>query len=97
MRKFRELLEEHDPVAILIGLPVAADGTEDERAKVVRAVGAQIEQKTRLPVAYWDERMSTARVHTAIRDLGGGVRGRKEEVDQLAATVLLQSYLDSRS
>ena len=51
--------------------------------------------KTGLPVAFFDERMTTARALGAIRDLGGSTEGRKAEVDQLAATVLLQTYLDS--
>ena len=41
--------------------------------------------------------MTTARAHRAIRDLGGGTRGRKDEVDQLAAVVLLQGYLDAQA
>jgi putative Holliday junction resolvase len=55
-----------------------------------------IEAKTGLPVVLWDERMTTARALSAIRDLGGGTKGRKDEIDQLAATVMLQTYLDSR-
>ncbi len=49
-----------------------------------------------LPVALWDERMSTARALAAIREQGGTTRGRKEEVDALAAAVLLQHFLDAR-
>ncbi len=97
IRHLRSYVDEQQPVGVLLGLPVAPDGTEDTRAARVRVVGALIEQKTGLPVAFWDERMSTARVHSAIRELGGTTRGRKGEIDQLAATVLLQGYLDSRS
>jgi putative Holliday junction resolvase len=51
---------------------------------------------TNLPVQYWDERMTTARALSAVNELGGRVRGRKEQIDSLAATVLLQTFLDSR-
>jgi len=90
-------LDEHQPVGIVVGLPIAPDGTEDERAKSARALGAMLNTKTELPIAFWDERMTTARALSAVRDLGGHVRGRKAEVDRLAATVLLQAFLDSRN
>ncbi len=97
LRDLRALLEEHAPVGILIGLPVAPDGSEDERAEAARTVGRLLKEKTGLPVAFWDERLSTARVHSDVRATGGRIGTRKREVDQLAATVLLQSFLDSRS
>jgi len=89
-------LEQHLPVGIVVGLPIAPDGSEDERAANSRQLGAILHAKTELPVAYWDERMTTARALSAVKDLGGRVRGRKAEVDGLAATVLLQTFLDSR-
>ena len=89
-------LDKHEPVGIVVGLPIAPDGSEDERAKNARALGATLNTKTELPVAFWDERMTTARALSAVKDLGGQVRGRKAEVDGLAATVLLQAFLDSR-
>ena len=92
----REHIERHAPVGILIGLPLAPDGSEDERAQAARSTGAHITEKTGLPVDYRDERMTTARALRAVRDLGGRLRNRKGDVDPLAATTLLQSYLDSR-
>ena len=47
-------------------------------------------------VRRWDERMSTARALAAIREQGGSPRGRRADVDALAAAVLLQHYLDAR-
>jgi putative Holliday junction resolvase len=44
----------------------------------------------------WDERMTTARVLAAVREMGGSTRGRKEDVDAMAAALLLQHYLDAR-
>ena len=69
---------------------------ELEGARAARQVGMLIRDKTGQPVEFWDERMTTSRALSAIRELGGGTRGRKGEVDQLAATVLLQTFLDSR-
>jgi putative Holliday junction resolvase len=96
MHRLRSYLEEHEPAGVVMGLPLAPSGAEDERAANARAVGQLIGDKTGLPVEYWDERMTTARALGAVRELGGSTRGREGDVDQLAATVLLQHYLDSR-
>jgi putative holliday junction resolvase len=96
MQKLKAYVDQHLPVGVLIGLPIAPDGSEDERATSARELGAAINAKTGLPVSFWDERMTTARVLSAVKDLSGKVRGRKAEVDRLAATVLLQAFLDSR-
>jgi putative Holliday junction resolvase len=92
----RTHLETHRPVGIVIGLPLTPDGTENERTQAVRVDGARIAEKTSLPITFWDERMTTARALRAVRELGGGTRDRKADIDPLAATTLLQSYLDSR-
>jgi putative Holliday junction resolvase len=85
MQQLRAHLDEHQPVGVLMGLPQRA-----------RAAGGLIAEKTGLPVEYWDERMTTARALVAVREMGGNPRGREGEVDRLAATVLLQNYMDSR-
>lgn len=91
----REHLDEHRPSGILVGLPLTPEGDEDERARGARTIGRCIAEKTGIPVAFRDERMTTARALRAVRDLGGGLRDRKADVDPLAATTLLQSYLDA--
>ncbi len=96
LQSLKVYLDEHEPVGIVVGLPIAPDGSEDERAKNARDLGTTLSAKTRLPIEFWDERMTTARALSAVKDLGGRVRGRKAEVDGLAATVLLQAFLDSR-
>lgn len=96
LRDLKTILDEHSPVGILVGLPISPDGTEARPASEARDTGALIRAKTRLPVHFWDERMTTARARSAIRDLKGRTRGRKQDVDKLAATVLLQTYLDNR-
>jgi putative Holliday junction resolvase len=96
MQQLRAHLDEHQPVGVLMGLPISPSGVEDERAQRARAAGGLIAEKTGLPVEYWDERMTTARALGAVREMGGNTRGREGEVDRLAATVLLQNYMDSR-
>lgn len=96
MARLREHLDRHRPVLVLVGLPLTSEGTEDQRAHEARSIGALIHEKAGVPVAFRDERMTTARALAAVRELGGGTRGRKGEVDRLAATTLLQSFLDAR-
>lgn len=89
-------VEAHHPVGIVVGLPLTLEGDEGESAGFARELGTLMQQRSRLPVVYWDERMSTAHALRVIREQGGNTRGRKDEVDSLAASVLLQGFLDSR-
>ena len=77
----------------VLGLPLDEAGEETDRAREVRAVGAALGRRTGLPVRYVDERFTTAAAHRAIRAMGGSARGRKGDVDALAATILLQHAL----
>jgi len=79
-----------------VGLPLTGEGDEGESAAAARELADAVARRTALPLELWDERMSTARALAAIREQGGSTRGRKQEVDALAAAVLLQHYLDSR-
>ena len=96
MPRFLELVGQHRPSGVLVGLPLTAEGTEAENAAAARELARSVAERTGLPVALWDERMSTARALAAIREQGGSTRGRREDVDALAAAVLLQHYLDAR-
>jgi putative pre-16S rRNA nuclease len=98
MRQFLTLLEQHAVTGIVVGLPLDEAGGEGDAARAARALAEDIGHRTgrALPVALWDERMTTARVLSAVREMGGATRGRKEDVDALAATLLLQHYLDAQ-
>ncbi|MGH7532558.1 MAG: Holliday junction resolvase RuvX [Gemmatimonadales bacterium] len=96
MPRFLELVALHTPVGIVVGLPLTPDGDEGPSAVAARAMGELVARRTGLPVEWWDERMSTARALAAIREQGGSTRGRKEDVDSLAAAILLQHFLESR-
>jgi len=96
MPRFLELVEELEPSGLVVGLPLDPDGREGEPAARARELAGLVGRRTGLPVARLDERMTTARALAAVREQGGSVRGRKEDVDSLAATVLLQHYLESR-
>jgi putative Holliday junction resolvase len=96
MRAFREHVGAHAPTGVVVGLPLEADGSEGEPARGARIMGDAIAKATGLPVAFVDERMTTSRVHQTLAELGGRTRGREGEIDRLAATVILQGFLDGR-
>ena len=96
MPAFLALVDAHHPVGIVVGLPLALDGTENEHSAAARELAAQVETRSGLPVELWDERMSTVLALRSIREQGGSTRGRREDVDALAASVVLQHFLDAR-
>jgi putative Holliday junction resolvase len=77
----------------VIGLPLDGNGDETPRCAEARGVAAELEKRTGLPVEFIDERYSTAAALRAIREMGGSRRDRKQDVDALAATVILQHAL----
>jgi putative holliday junction resolvase len=79
----------------LFGLPLDGNGNETEWTAEVRTVGEEVGRRTKLPVRYLDERFTTAVALRTMRELGQTTRGRKGEVDALAATILLQQALNS--
>src|SRR4051794_28545559 len=96
MPRLLELVAAYQPVGVVVGLPLTPEGDEGASAAAARALGTLIAERTALPIALVDERMSTARALGAIREQGGSTRGRKKDVDSLAAAVLLQAFLEGR-
>ena len=96
MRRLLALLEEHAVIGVVVGLPLAPEGTEGEAARQARELAREIARRAARPVELWDERFTTARALQAVREMGGSARGRKQDLDALAATLLLQHYLDAR-
>ena len=96
MARLLELVDEYEPSGVVVGLPLTGEGDEAGSAAAAREMAETIARRTGLPLEMWDERMSTARALGAIREQGGSTRGRKGDVDALAAAVLLQHFLDAR-
>ncbi len=96
MPRFLEHVAAHRPVGLVVGLPLDPEGREGTAAGEARALASLVGARTGLPVVLWDERMTSARALAAIREQGGSTRGRREDVDALAAAILLQHFLDTR-
>ncbi len=81
-------------VRIIIGLPRNMDGTEGERAKVIRAFADIVRELTDVPVDFYDERMSTMAAYRFLDSTGTYGKRRKESIDTLSAEIILQGYID---
>jgi putative Holliday junction resolvase len=78
----------------LIGLPLDGEGLETDWTAEVRKLGAEIAKRTGMPVRFYDERYSTAAALRTVKEMGESTRGRKGDVDALAAAILLQHALN---
>ncbi len=89
-----ELIAENQVVAILLGLPLNMDGTEGPRVQSTRAFARNLAPKINLPIAFWDERLSTSAVTRMMIEADMRRDRRAEVVDKLAASYILQGALD---
>ena len=95
LARIGELSEEYQIDRIVLGYPKRLDNTEGERCERTREFAELLERRTGLPVVLWDERLTTVAAEKILSD--GGVRRehRKKYVDKIAASLILQGYLDS--
>jgi putative holliday junction resolvase len=78
----------------VMGLPLDGNGNETDWTREVRTVGEALEKRTGLPVRFLDERFTTAASLRAVREMGGSTKGRKGDIDAMAAAILLQHALN---
>ena len=79
---------------IVIGLPKNMDGTEGERAEVIRAFAALVREETAIEIDFYDERMTTMEAYRFLGETGTYGKRRREAVDTLSAQIILQNYID---
>lgn len=89
------LVQEHEPLEILVGLPVNLRGEETPSTVDARLFAEEIAAATGVPVRLVDERLSTVSAHAALRSSGRSQRKSRSIVDQVAAVVLLQQAIDT--
>ena len=90
------LLAEWQPRQIVVGLPTSLDGAEHEMTQRCRRFGNQLHGRFNLPVAWVDERLSSAEAEQRLQQAGPSARAAKANVDAVAAQILLQQWLDQR-
>ncbi len=94
-RHYRELVREHEVDRIVVGLPLHTTGREGQLAGMARTFGKWLAGVTGLPVYYFDERFTTIEAEQKLIDAGLTRQKRKALRDQLAAQIMLQTYLDA--
>ena len=92
-----QIAEEQGAVLIIVGQPLDDEGDSGPAARKAGRLAEAIRQQTDLPVEMWDESLSTQEAVQARRAMGARREKRSGHLDELAATVLLQSYLDAHS
>ena len=95
--RIEELIVEYQVEEIVLGLPKNMNATEGERAELTREFKDGLERRTGLPVTLWDERLTTVAADKAMMEAGIRRERRKEYVDMIAASLILQGYLDRRA
>src|SRR5215471_8717254 len=93
-RRILDLAAERRVAGLVLALPINMDGSEGPRAQATRAFARKLAQLTELPIALWDERLSTAAVERALIAADASRAKRKAVIDQHAATFILQGALD---
>jgi putative Holliday junction resolvase len=88
------LIAQNNAVGLVLGLPLNMDGSEGPRVQSTRAFARNLAQKTDIPIAFWDERLSTAAVTRTLLEADVRRDKRAEVVDKLAASYILQGALE---
>ena len=96
LARIGELVEEYDVNELVLGFPKNMNGTEGERCERTKEFKELLEKRTGLPVALWDERLTTVAADRSMMEKGMGRYERKEYVDEIAAIFILQGYMDAK-
>lgn len=95
-RRIAALAQEWEATLLVVGLPRSLDGTLGPAARAALAEAEALGDATGLPVQTYDERFTTVTAEQALREGGRSASERRAKVDMVAATVLLQAWLDHR-
>ena len=95
LEEIKKLVAEHDVGSIVMGLPKNMNGTEGLRAELCRSFAELVRQETGLEVKLWDERRTTVEAHNILSEHNYHGKKRKNTVDAVAASLILEGYLNS--
>jgi putative Holliday junction resolvase len=89
-----KLIQQHRPGEVVLGFPKNMDGTDGRKADLYRELAVKLEERTGMRVILWDERRTTIDAHQILFSQGKDGRKRKKIVDAVAASLILENYLD---
>ncbi|MCL6589813.1 MAG: Holliday junction resolvase RuvX [Firmicutes bacterium] len=93
---FRNLFHTYEVGEVILGLPKNMNGSEGPAAEKARSFGEWLANEFGIAVSFWDERLSTSSAQQVMLAADLSRRKRKDKIDQLAAVIILQNYLDFR-
>ena len=92
----RRLAAENEVHQIVVGQPLHLSGKPSRQSRKIGVFAAALEKKLDIPVAFWDERLTSFAAEQHLEEMGLNWRQRRRHVDKIAAMIILQNYLDSR-
>ena len=96
LKKILKIIEEYKVDEIVVGLPKNMDGSEGESAKNARLLGDELKKISKKNVVMYDERVTTLTAHNYLNITNTRGKKRKSVIDSVAATIILQNYMDFR-
>jgi putative Holliday junction resolvase len=97
LARIQELTQEYQVTELVLGYPKNMNGTEGPRCEKTKEFKELLEKRTGLPVTLWDERLTTVAADRAMMEAGLDFEKRKEHVDEIAAILILQGFMDAKA
>ena len=92
-----QVVREYGVAEIVVGLPLRMTGAEGTQAEKMQAFAEEIRRRFHLPVHLWDERLTSVQANRLLRETDMSIKRRGQVVDQMAAVLILQSWMDARA
>lgn len=97
LSRLRQIVDEYEVTEIVVGLPKNMNATIGPRGEICIAFAQSLQETLQLPVHLWDERLTTVAAQRTLIEADVSRKKRKQVVDKMAAALILQGYLDSKS
>ena len=91
------LAQENEVHEIVVGNPLHMSGRESQQSEKVAKFAEELRTALKLPIVFWDERLTSFAAEQHLEEMGLKWRQRRDHIDKIAAMIILQNYLDSRS
>jgi putative holliday junction resolvase len=95
--QLEKVIHEYSVTEMVVGYPLRMSGVEGIQAEKMQRFAEELRQRFQIPVHLWDERLSSAQANRLLRETEMSIKRRGQVVDQMAAVLILQSWMDARS
>lgn len=95
LQRIEQLIEKENVGEIVLGMPRNMDGSIGKKGKEVLEFSKKLASRIKIPITFWDERLTTVESLRVLRDTGAKLHKHKKKVDTFSAAFILQGYLDS--